>query len=165
MGENRIKYLLLQFRRRIQRYCGHQIVSFPEEIHLRHMAPIPSEITLIDSSRGRERSQRHCAHARCHPAGCDAIEPIVLFAAAVLASPVSFRTKIPGILIGWILLLVINLLRLVTLFIVAISFPTLYDVLHEHIWQAVFVVLAIVFWAIWVQWATRPERGSSNATG
>ncbi len=97
--------------------------------------------------------------------GCDAIEPIALFAAAVVASPVSLGAKIPGILLGWICLLLINLLRLVSLFIIGISFPALFDVMHEHIWQAVFVVLAIVFWAIWVQWATRPDRGTSHATG
>ncbi len=97
--------------------------------------------------------------------GCDAIEPIALFAAAVVASPVSLWAKIPGLLVGWVSLLLINLLRLVSLFIIGISFPALFDVMHEHIWQAVFIVLAIVFWAIWVQWATRPDRGTSHATG
>ena len=32
--------------------------------------------------------------------GCDAIEPLALFVAAVVAFPVAFRTKVPGLLIG-----------------------------------------------------------------
>ncbi len=84
---------------------------------------------------------------------------------AVLASPVSLWAKIPGLLVGWICLPVINFLRLVSLFIIGISFPAFFDVVHEHIWQAVFVVLAIVFRAIWVQLATRSDRGSSDVSG
>ena len=49
--------------------------------------------------------------------GCDAIEPAAAFAAAVPASPVSFWSKIPGLLAGTAALLVINLARLVSLFV------------------------------------------------
>jgi hypothetical protein len=29
--------------------------------------------------------------------------------------------------------------------------------MHYDLWQAAFIVLAIVAWAIWVQWATREK--------
>ncbi len=87
--------------------------------------------------------------------GCDAIEPAAIYVAAVLASPVGVWPKIPGILIGAATLLCINLLRIVSLFFVGVHYPQAFEVMHEGVWQAVFVVLAIVFWAVWVQWATR----------
>jgi len=87
--------------------------------------------------------------------GCDAIEPVAAFTAAVLASPVSFWLKIPGVVLGSLALLVINLARLVSLFLVGIYFPRAFDLIHMDVWQALFIVLAICFWAIWVQWATR----------
>lgn len=87
--------------------------------------------------------------------GCDAIEPVAAFIAAVLASPVAFPLKIPGILIGIAALLVINLVRIFSLFLVGLYWPKAFDLVHLDVWQAVFIVLAIVFWAVWVQWATR----------
>ncbi len=91
--------------------------------------------------------------------GCDAIEPVAAFTAAVIASPVSLWFKAWGILAGALALQVINLIRLVTLFFVGVYFPSALDIVHIDVWQAVFIVLAICFWAIWVQWATRPRTG------
>jgi len=87
--------------------------------------------------------------------GCDAIEPAAIYVAAVIASPVGVWPRIPGILIGTATLLCINLLRIVSLFFVGVYYPKAFDMIHEGVWQAIFVVLAVVFWAIWVQWATR----------
>lgn len=87
--------------------------------------------------------------------GCDALDPIAAFIAAVIASPVPLLTKIPGLLIGTASLLFINLLRVVSLFFVGVHFPAAFKTMHHDVWQAVFVVLAVVFWFLWVQWATR----------
>ena len=87
--------------------------------------------------------------------GCDALDPIAAFIAAVIASPVPFLTKIPGLLIGTVSLLAINLLRVVSLFLVGVHFPDAFKTMHHDVWQAVFVVLAVVFWFVWVQYATR----------
>lgn len=97
--------------------------------------------------------------------GCDAIEPTAAFAAAVLASPVSLWTKLPGILVGTLILLFVNLVRLVSLFLIGVHWPRALDVMHEDLWQAAFIVLAIVLWAIWVQWATRSKAGEPDASG
>ena len=96
--------------------------------------------------------------------GCDAIEPTAIFAAAVLASPVpGWWMKAPlGILIGAAGLFVINLARLVSLFYVGIHYRNLFDMLHEQVWQMAFIVLAIAFWGVWVQWATKGENQSSK---
>ncbi len=89
--------------------------------------------------------------------GCDAIEPTVAYLAALLASPVAFRKKVPGILVGVPALLIINLFRIVSLFLVGVYYRKALDVMHYDLWQAAFIVLAIVAWAIWVQWATREK--------
>ncbi len=90
--------------------------------------------------------------------GCDAIEPAATYLAAVLASPVGWRAKMPGIVVGAAALWIINLVRIVSLFFVGVHYPDAFNMVHEGFWQVVFVVLAIVFWFVWVQWATRAER-------
>lgn len=95
--------------------------------------------------------------------GCDAIEPAAVYIAAVIASPVGLWPRIPGILIGTAAIMLINLLRIVSLYFVGVYYPGAFNMIHEGVWQAAFVVLAIVFWAVWVQWATREKPEPSNA--
>ncbi len=90
--------------------------------------------------------------------GCDAIEPAATFIAAVIASPASFWLKIPGIIVGSLAMMVINIIRVSSLFFVGVHAPASFDMIHEQIWQPVFIVLAVAFWAVWMHWATRRER-------
>jgi exosortase H (IPTLxxWG-CTERM-specific) len=85
--------------------------------------------------------------------GCDAVEPAALFAAAVLAFPAPWRRKWPGLALGVLLLFALNLGRIVSLFLVGVYWPRLFHSLHADVWQVVFIVLAIVCWAGWIQWA------------
>ncbi len=88
--------------------------------------------------------------------GCDAVQPIALFIAAVLASPVLGRSKLPGLFFGLLFLVVMNLVRVVSLFYVGIYFDRKYfDMMHHDVWQATFIVLAILAWAAWALWAAK----------
>lgn len=87
--------------------------------------------------------------------GCDAIAPSALFVAAVLAFPASIWSKLPGAVIGTILLAVINLVRIVTLFYAGVHFPRWFEAMHVDVWQPVFILLALTFWVLWAWWATR----------
>ncbi len=88
--------------------------------------------------------------------GCDAIEPIALFVAAVLAFPSRFRAKFPGLLIGTLVLTLMNLVRIISLFYVGIYWNSAFETMHIDVWQPAFVVLSLFFWVVWALWATRP---------
>lgn len=87
--------------------------------------------------------------------GCDAIEPSAAFLAAVIASPIQLSAKFIGAIVGTVVLLTINLFRIVSLILIGMYAPSALDVMHEDVWQAVFIALAIGAWAYWVQWASR----------
>ncbi len=88
--------------------------------------------------------------------GCDAVDPIALFAAALLAFPAPWRRKLPGLAAGMLLLAGLNLVRIVSLFLVGRFFPKAFDLMHLEVWQAVFIVVAVVTWAGWIGWALKP---------
>lgn len=104
----------------------------------------------ISSPRGSLRIAR----------GCDAVQPSALFVAAVLASPVSMWAKLPGMIIGTASLLLLNLVRIVSLFYIQIHFPRAFEMMHIEVWQALFIFLAIALWAWWAWWALR--RGAAG---
>ncbi len=89
--------------------------------------------------------------------GCDAIHPSLLFISAVLASPVAFRKKLLGMLIGTVVLMFINLIRILSLYYVQWLYPAAFDMMHLEVWQFLFIVLALVFWVIWARRAIKPE--------
>ena len=95
--------------------------------------------------------------------GCDATEPVWLLTAAVISFPAPLRRKIIGILAGTLLLLGINLLRVVGLFFVGRDHPGLYDTLHLTVFPAVFVILAMIIWVGWVEWAVGRDRLKTDA--
>ncbi|MGD0785012.1 MAG: exosortase H [Sedimentisphaerales bacterium] len=95
--------------------------------------------------------------------GCDAIEPTVLFICAVLAFPLPFSKKIAGIITGSLLLGVLNIVRIVTLFMVGAYWPRAFNVMHIDVWQGLFIFLAILFWVFWLLWTGKNQVTRQNA--
>ncbi len=89
--------------------------------------------------------------------GCDGIEPIALFATAVLVFPVAFSYKWQGVLVGSVFLAVMNLIRVISLFLVGVYIPSFFDFMHVEVWQVIFIILAIITWLVWMQWVMKKQ--------
>ena len=87
--------------------------------------------------------------------GCDAVEAIALYVCAVLAFPLPFLKKLLGIIVGTLLLLIMNLIRIVSLFLIGAYSRRMFDLMHIDVWQAVFIFFAVLLWILWLIWATR----------
>ena len=96
--------------------------------------------------------------------GCDAVEPTALFVSAVLASPVPWMSKLPAVVVGALVLAVLNVVRIVSLFLSAVYWRKAFDILHLDVWQAAFILLAILMWALWASWAVRRQVVRVHAT-
>jgi exosortase/archaeosortase family protein len=96
--------------------------------------------------------------------GCDAMDPAALFISAVLASPVPWSARLLAAVAGTALLLVINLFRIISLFLCAVHWKSAFDVMHLEVWQALFIFLAIFLWAVWAAWAVKRHRKKNVPT-
>ena len=96
--------------------------------------------------------------------GCDAVEPAALFCSAVLASPVALSARFAAVVVGTTLLMVLNLLRILSLYYVGVYYRKAFDIVHLDVWQALFIILALFLWAIWASWATRKRTARSDAS-
>lgn len=94
--------------------------------------------------------------------GCDASGPIALFVAGVLAFIGSWRSKIIGIILGVTLLIILNFVRIITLFFIQHYLPDLFHFIHVDVWQALFVFISLILWIVWMEWATRPSTRSKS---
>jgi exosortase H (IPTLxxWG-CTERM-specific) len=96
--------------------------------------------------------------------GCDAVEPCFLFLAAVIAFPAALKRKLPGLLLGVIALAGVNLLRIVSLYLVGLYRPGAFEFMHIEAWQVGFILLAVVLWLFWILWALPPMAARRKAT-
>ena len=96
--------------------------------------------------------------------GCDAIVPSVLFVAAVMASPVSLTGRLAAALAGSAFLILLNLVRIISLFWVRVYWPQAFETMHLDVWQALFIFLALALWAIWASRAARERTAQVDAS-
>ncbi len=83
--------------------------------------------------------------------GCDAIAPAVLYSAAVLAFPLAWRARIKGIWQGLLLIFTLNIIRIVSLYLVYVHAKKWFDFMHVDFWQSVFVVLTLVLFLFYIR--------------
>lgn len=95
--------------------------------------------------------------------GCDALDPIGLFAAATLAFPVRWRARLIGILMGVTVLLTLNYVRIISLYYIGIHAPDSFETAHVDVWQPLFVLCSVVLWICWAWWATAKPRSRPHA--
>jgi exosortase H (IPTLxxWG-CTERM-specific) len=87
--------------------------------------------------------------------GCNAVEAVAFLAAAILAfeAPVAFR--IGGAIVGSIVLEILNLARIVSLYLLGKYKRDLFDMFHLAVWQSVMFGAAVLIFLVWTSRATR----------
>jgi archaeosortase B (VPXXXP-CTERM-specific) len=82
---------------------------------------------------------------------CTAILPIVLFVAAIAATPSSLKAKLWAL--GWGLpaIVLFNLIRLVSLVYIGHFAPAAFERVHLLIWQPLTILFALALWLLWVE--------------
>ena len=88
-------------------------------------------------------------------AGCDGVAPMILFWATVAVFPVKWKYKWPGLLYGTIFLFVLNVIRIISLFLAGVYVRSLFDFLHVEFWQILFIAFTIFVWVYWYRWAQK----------
>ena len=94
--------------------------------------------------------------------GCDASAPIALYVSLILAFPIAWMSKVPALAVGVPALVLLNGVRLVTLFLIGAHYPDLFYVMHTDVWQVVFILAALGLWAGWLSWITPRMPGPAH---
>lgn len=96
--------------------------------------------------------------------GCDGLDPLAMFVAAVVAMPASWKRKLIGVIVGTVALTLINLVRVLSLFYIGVYWPQHFEIVHIEIWQPMFIVMTMLIWIGWASWAIagRAKHEASN---
>ena len=84
--------------------------------------------------------------------GCNGVEAMVILLAAILAYPAPWRARGIGLALGVVVIQLVNLVRVVALFLTGAYLPSFFDSSHTLVWQSVVILVALM---VWVYWAKR----------
>jgi exosortase H (IPTLxxWG-CTERM-specific) len=93
--------------------------------------------------------------------GCNGVETALLFGAAVLAFPASWKRRLLGLFAGFVAIQALNLFRVISLFWIGLHRPALFSSSHTVIWQSVVVLFGVLLFLVW---ASRERRLSAEAS-
>ncbi len=96
---------------------------------------------------------------------CTGIYEMLIFSAAVLAFPTSWKKKFLGLLLGNPLIYLFNIVRIAMLIVVGHYYSAAFEFMHLYFWQATMIVMITSVWLLWIVKVVRSEEDSSPTPG
>ena len=93
--------------------------------------------------------------------GCNGLEAVMIYGVAVIAFPAQWKYKLMGIGGGFVLLQIINILRITALAYSAIHFQTLFEYIHIYIAQGMMIAVSLGVFFIYLNYAKSPQKANS----
>jgi exosortase/archaeosortase family protein len=94
--------------------------------------------------------------------GCNGVIAMILFAGAVLAHEASPLAKLLGLAIGLPAIWTVNLVRIVSLYIVQVVSPERLEFFHIYVWQTLIIICVAALWYVWAARSMGPVRKSQS---
>ena len=86
--------------------------------------------------------------------GCNGVEAMLIYLAAVIAFPASWRARLSGLGLGIVAIQLVNLVRVIALYLTGVYFPKIFDASHTVIWQSIVILFGVLLWIFWAnRWA------------
>lgn len=83
--------------------------------------------------------------------GCDGVVATIILISACLAFPQTWSQRASGAFLGYFLIQILNLFRIVGLFLLgAAGASQLFDFFHTYVSQFFVIALTMVFWIYWI---------------
>ena len=95
--------------------------------------------------------------------GCNGIEAMLIFLAAVLAFPASWKSRLAGLALGIVAIQIVNLVRVAALFLTGVYFPKIFDASHTVIWQTIVILFGVLLWVFWANRLAAPAAPAEPA--
>ena len=95
--------------------------------------------------------------------GCNGLEATLFLLAAVLAFPASVKARALATLGGVALIQGLNMVRVLSLYLIGCYRREWFDTFHLAIWQTVIFAAAILFFASWTRGKVPPKDAAQHA--
>ena len=94
--------------------------------------------------------------------GCNGVEAIVFVCAAMFAFDAPISRRILGALAAAVILQTLNIIRIVTLYLIGIKRPEIFETAHLAIWQTLMFAAAVFLFIAWTS-RVAPRNAAASA--
>ncbi|MEM6794128.1 MAG: exosortase H [Acidobacteriota bacterium] len=95
--------------------------------------------------------------------GCNGVETMIIFLAAVISFPAPWKARAVGLVIGILAIQAVNLIRVVALFLTGAYFPEFFDSSHTVVWQTIVILSGVLLWIFWANRFAAPRKQAQVA--
>lgn len=88
---------------------------------------------------------------------CDAIQLCAVLLAAIVSFKAPLRYKVLGMLSGVVWLEAVNFVRIVSLYLVGVARPSIFQTAHETVWPVILIAITLATWVFWARHAVRED--------
>lgn len=92
--------------------------------------------------------------------GCNGLEAVMIYSVAVIAYPASWKKKLIGISAGFIVIQVVNILRIAGLAYAGVHFQSLFEYFHIYVAQGMMIAVSLGVFFLYLNYA-QERRGAS----
>lgn len=89
-------------------------------------------------------------------AGCNGVEATIVLVAALIAFPAPWRSRLWGLLVGFLTIQGLNILRIISLFYIGQWNMKVFEWAHLYIWQALIMLDVLIIFLIWLRYLPKP---------
>ncbi len=90
--------------------------------------------------------------------GCNGLEAVILYAAAVIAFPAPWKKKAAGVAVGLLLIQIFNILRIAGLAYAGVHCNKYFDILHIYVAQGMTIVVSLVIFLVYLNYVGKPGK-------
>ena len=83
--------------------------------------------------------------------GCNGIYALAIVIAGIVAFPARWGPKSIGLILAIILIMVLNYIRILTLWYAGLAGSVLFDAMHLYVWEFIIITLGAAFWYFWYE--------------
>jgi exosortase/archaeosortase family protein len=82
---------------------------------------------------------------------------------STLAFPAPWRRKLPALVVASALLFGMNVVRIVSLYLLGSDKSSMLETIHLLCWPAFFIICSLALWVLWLRWIQRPIPAFESA--
>jgi exosortase H (IPTLxxWG-CTERM-specific) len=93
--------------------------------------------------------------------GCNGLEAVMIYSVAVIAFPATWKKKIIGIIAGFLIIQIINIMRIAALAYAGVHFKSVFEYIHIYVAQGMMIAVSLITFFIYLSYAKSQKRTTS----
>ncbi len=90
--------------------------------------------------------------------GCDGFEAMIVYSVAVLTFPATWKNRALGIVAGFFVIQVINIVRIISLAYSGVYFRDIFEVIHVYVAQGIMIVVSLGVFILYLNFLDEKEK-------